>query len=125
MPVAARNFDTDVDSWCSESRRRRKGTSAITQMSTRIITIMVDVVPQKRGVRLESGNGSELVTRMRGYRVTISRQLWDVSQRSNEPGRSTPAAPSRRRQLPERPPVFSQRQSSPMVIERSEDLHMS
>lgn len=30
-----------------------------------------------------------------------------------------------RRHTPERPPVFSHNASSPMVIDRSEDLHMS
>ena len=30
-----------------------------------------------------------------------------------------------RRQVPDRPPVFSHRDRSPMVIDRSTDLHMS
>jgi hypothetical protein len=39
--------------------------------------------------------------------------------------RSSSGSEDPRRNGPDRPPVFSQRATSPMVIERSADLHMS
>src|SRR5215207_5379966 len=54
--------------------------------------------------------------------------LYDsTTSRDGEATTVVPCATSRgfRRKVPERPPVFSHRASSPITIDRSADLHMS
>ena len=54
----------------------------------------------------------------------VDRELAEGTSAPAQSAKSSPSAPGRR-QMPERPPVFSQSASSPIVMHRSTDLHMS